>query len=222
MRMLDVVRPCGLIARPLTLLLGITCGACLMLAAPAALAKEAEWIWSPAYEKELAPEGTCYFRKTFKLGTPEQRRRSRSPATTATSCTSTAATSATAQNWKLLDVYDITKYLVQGHNTVAVKAVNTEARLGRPGGAGRRQAARQHARRAFDRRHLEDGAQGISAMAEGPLQRRAMAGRPQLRRAGRHAALGQRSHAWPAPRAASRSRPSSTSNGSSTPRKPAR
>ena len=28
-------------------------------------AKEAEWIWSPAYEKELAPPGVCYFRKTF-------------------------------------------------------------------------------------------------------------------------------------------------------------
>ena len=34
---------------------------------------EAEWIWSPAYEKELAPAGTCYFRKTFQLGAPEQR-----------------------------------------------------------------------------------------------------------------------------------------------------
>jgi hypothetical protein len=30
------------------------------------------------------------------------------------------------QNWKILDVYDVTKYLVQGANTVAVKAVNSE------------------------------------------------------------------------------------------------
>ena len=102
------------------------------------------------------------------------------------------------------------------------KAVELRRRLGRSGGAGRRQAARQHARRVFDRRHLEDRAQGISAVAESALQRRAMAGRPQLRRLGRHAALGQRSHAWPAPSDASKSRPSSTSNGSSIPRKPAR
>ena len=88
-------------------------------------AKEAEWIWSPAYDKELAPLGPCYFRKTFELGKPEH-------GVIQIACDDgyelyvNGRQVGTGQNWKVLDVYDITKYLVQGPNTIAVKGVNTE------------------------------------------------------------------------------------------------
>ena len=90
-----------------------------------AIAREAEWIWSPAYEKELAPQGECYFRKSFNLGTPEQ-------GTIQIACDDkyelyvNGRQIGTGSNWKVLDVHDISKYLVQGVNTVAVKAMNTE------------------------------------------------------------------------------------------------
>lgn len=105
--------------------------ACVLATAVGALvtsaptrAKEAEWIWSPAYEKEQAPQGECYFRKTFELGVPEN------------GVIQIAADDqydlyvngrqvGEGDNWKALDSYDVTKYLVQGANTVAVKAVNT-------------------------------------------------------------------------------------------------
>ncbi len=88
-------------------------------------AEEAEWIWSPAYEKELAPPGDCYFRKTFTLGTPEQ-------GEIQIGCDDryelfvNGHQVGTGSNWKVLDVYDITEQLVQGTNTIAVKATNRD------------------------------------------------------------------------------------------------
>ncbi|MEX0679394.1 MAG: HEAT repeat domain-containing protein [Pirellulales bacterium] len=88
-------------------------------------AKEAEWIWSPAYEKETAQKGDCFFRKTFNLGVPEH-------GEVQIACDDSYELYVNGRhlgggsNWKVLDVYDITKYLVQGINTVAVKAVNSE------------------------------------------------------------------------------------------------
>jgi putative heme-binding domain-containing protein len=89
------------------------------------LGKEAEWIWSPAYEKEQAPAGACFFRKTFTLGKPEH-------GVIKIACDDgyelyvNGRHIGTGQNWKVLDVYEVTKYLVQGANTVAVKAVNND------------------------------------------------------------------------------------------------
>ncbi len=97
----------------------------LVLGTTTAVAKEAEWIWSPAYEKELAPEGECYFRKTFVLGKPESGQ-------VQIACDDNYALYVngrqvgTGSNWKVLDSHDITKYLVEGPNTVAVKAKNSE------------------------------------------------------------------------------------------------
>jgi len=108
---------CGVVA---LMCWAMSCG---MMAA--ASAKEAQWIWSPAYEKELAPEGTCYFRKTFTLAAIEH-------AEVQIGCDDNyelfvnGRRVGTGQNWKLLEVYPITKYLVQGANTIAVKGVNSE------------------------------------------------------------------------------------------------
>jgi putative heme-binding domain-containing protein len=110
-------------ARILSIIACAVTGA-LLFWAPAR-AKEAEWIWSPAYEKELAPQGDCFFRKTFNLGVPEH------------GVIQIAADDSyelyvngrhvgRGTNWKALDVYDVTEYLVQGDNTVAVKAVNSK------------------------------------------------------------------------------------------------
>ncbi len=88
-------------------------------------AEEAEWIWSPAYEKELAPPGECFFRKTFTLGTPEQ-------GEIQIGCDDryelfvNGHQVGTGTNWKVLDVYDITEQLVAGPNTIAVKAINSD------------------------------------------------------------------------------------------------
>lgn len=95
-----------------------------------AAADEAQWIWSPAYEKEEAPAGTCYFRKTFNLGTPEQGEIQIS-ADDKYELFVNGQQVGTGQNWKVLDVYDIKPFLVQGANTISVKATNSE-----PGSAG--------------------------------------------------------------------------------------
>ncbi len=103
------------------------CGALalLSLAALPSLAKEAQWIWSPAYEKELAPAGTCFFRKTFNLNAPENGR-------VEIACDDryelfvNGRKVGKGDNWKTLDSYDVTRLLVSGANTVAVKGLNTK------------------------------------------------------------------------------------------------
>jgi putative heme-binding domain-containing protein len=124
MRKFCSARSCAL-ASLRTLVVGIFAGGFVLVIGQSVGAKEAQWIWSPAYEKELAPAETCYFRKTFNLGAPEQ-------GTIQIACDDSyelyvnGRQVGAGQQWKVLDVYDITKYLVQGPNTVAVKSVNTE------------------------------------------------------------------------------------------------
>ena len=89
-------------------------------------AKEAQWIWSPAYEKELAPEGTCFFRKTFNMASQPESGTVQITGDDSYELYVNGRHVGAGQNWKILEVYDVTKYLVQGANTVAVKAVNSE------------------------------------------------------------------------------------------------
>jgi len=89
-------------------------------------AKEAEWIWSPAFEKELAPQGTCYFRKTFTMSSPPDSGTVQITGDDSYELYINGRKIGAGQNWKILDVYDVTKYLVQGNNTIAVKAINSE------------------------------------------------------------------------------------------------
>ncbi|MEX2113637.1 MAG: c-type cytochrome [Pirellulales bacterium] len=109
------------VALGLSLLAAFGCALC----AESASAREAEWIWSPAYEKEAAPAGTCYFRKSFPLGAPEH-------GLIQIACDDSYELYVNGRhvgggkNWKVLDEYDITKYLEIGQNTVAVKAENSE------------------------------------------------------------------------------------------------
>ncbi len=88
-------------------------------------AAEPQWVWSPAYEKEGAPAGECYFRKNFHLGTPEH-------GEVQIGCDDryelyvNGRMVGAGKNWKVLDVYDITSDLISGTNVIAVKAVNEE------------------------------------------------------------------------------------------------
>jgi putative heme-binding domain-containing protein len=90
-----------------------------------ARAKEAEWIWSPAYEKEQAPQGECYFRKTFDLVAPEGGT-IQIAADDNYELFVNGRLVGSGSNWKVLDVFDIAKHLRKGPNTVAVKAVNAK------------------------------------------------------------------------------------------------
>ncbi len=117
----------------------VLCATCCLFGDADVLAREAEWIWSPAYEKELAPQGDCYFRKSFPLGAPEH-------GVVQIACDDSYELYVNGRqvgggkNWKLLDVYDITKYLVVGQNTIAVKAINSE---GGPAGLVARVAVKE-------------------------------------------------------------------------------
>lgn len=115
-------------ARELRLWLIWFCGgvlAWLVLSAlgSAAFAQEAQWIWSPQHAKDDVPQGNAYFRKTFTLRAP-----------TAGQVTITAddvyelfingrrvGTGDSARN---LYEYDVSRYLIRGRNTIAVKATN--------------------------------------------------------------------------------------------------
>ena len=124
MRTLPATRRCAILECCGAAMFATMLGASILLAR-AAEAKEAQWIWSPAYEKELAPEGIFFFRKTFNLQAPES-------GTIQIACDDSyelyinGRQIGTGQNWKVLDVYDITRYLLKGANTIAVKAVNSE------------------------------------------------------------------------------------------------
>ena len=88
-------------------------------------ADDVQWIWSPAFEKELAPQGACYFRKTFDLTSPEQGEIQIS-ADDKYELFVNGRRIGGGENWKKLDVYDFTKYLTSGPNVVAIKAENSE------------------------------------------------------------------------------------------------
>lgn len=87
-------------------------------------AQEAQWIWSPIHNKDDIPHGTCHFRKTVSLRSPEQGtitiladdeyelfvngRRMGSGGGTAD-----------------LVEYDVSRYLSRGRNIIGVKVTNT-------------------------------------------------------------------------------------------------
>jgi len=90
-----------------------------------AAGEDAQWIWSPAYDKELAPAGDCYFRKSFNIDSPEEGQ-------IEIGCDDryelfvNGRLVGSGENWKVLDVYDVAKYLISGPNTIAVKGANSE------------------------------------------------------------------------------------------------
>jgi putative membrane-bound dehydrogenase-like protein len=87
-------------------------------------ADNVQWIWSPAFEKEAAPKGSCYFRKTFNLTKPEQGE-IQIGGDDSYELFINGRRVGGGENWKKLDAYDVTKFLVAGSNVIAVRADNT-------------------------------------------------------------------------------------------------
>ena len=100
---------------------------CFSAAAITRAADDVQWIWSPAFEKEAAPKGVCYFRKSFNVTNPEQGEIQVS-ADDKYELFVNGRRVGGGENWKKLDVYDITKYLTSGPNVVAIKAENSEGK----------------------------------------------------------------------------------------------
>ncbi|HZZ74243.1 MAG TPA: HEAT repeat domain-containing protein [Pirellulales bacterium] len=94
------------------------------------VAQEAQWIWSSAAEKDKVPAETCYFRKTFEMGRPEEGE-VEITADDSYELFVNGRSVGTGNNWRQIDVVNITKYLTQGRNLIAVKA--TSATVGRAG-----------------------------------------------------------------------------------------
>ncbi len=96
-----------------------------LLAPTLATAQEANWIWSSAHEKDKVPAETCFFRKVFEMGKPEDGQ-------IEISCDDSyelfinGRPVATGNNWKSIDVQNVTKFLVLGRNVVAVKAQSSD------------------------------------------------------------------------------------------------
>ena len=89
-----------------------------------AAAQEAQWIWSPAQTGEV-PAGSCYFRKTFNSQQPE-RAEIQISADETYELYLNGRKVGEGNNWHVMQAFDVTKYVVAGRNTVAVKVTNTE------------------------------------------------------------------------------------------------
>jgi putative heme-binding domain-containing protein len=86
----------------------------------------ANWIWSPAYPKDEVPVGDCYFRKTFPVANAEI-------AQVHVACDNqyelyvNGRLAGRGNDWRKMDVHDISKLLVRGTNVVAIKGTNSDA-----------------------------------------------------------------------------------------------
>ncbi len=86
----------------------------------------ANWIWSPAFPKDEVPVGSCYFRKTFQINIAEI-------AQVHITCDNqyelyvNGRLAGRGNDWRKMDVHDISKLLVHGTNVIAVKATNSDA-----------------------------------------------------------------------------------------------
>jgi hypothetical protein len=93
-------------------------------AAPLASADDMQWVWSPAQPLEKnVPPGSCYFRKSFQVGLVESGEAQIS-CDNAYELYVNGRQVAEGDDWRTMKSHDITKYLTQGKNTVAVKAIN--------------------------------------------------------------------------------------------------
>jgi putative heme-binding domain-containing protein len=104
---------------------------------PKAAAQEMQWIWSPAYVDNLSqksPAGICYFRRTFEMAQPEAGE-VQIAADESYELYVNGRKVGEGKDWHVMEVHDITHYLVAGRNTVAVMAAKNE--LGPAGVAAR-------------------------------------------------------------------------------------
>jgi len=104
-----------------TLILTVFC----LLSLGIATAQEPQWIWSPSHQKNEVPIGDCFFRKSFDLKSPELGE-VQITADNRFELFVNDQPVGKGEDWRQLQVYDISKFLRKGRNCVAVKATNTD------------------------------------------------------------------------------------------------
>lgn len=108
----------------LTLLLVVV----LANAASWANAQEAEWIWSPKFEKDAVPAGTTvHFRKTFSIRAPEAGQVSIFADDVYELYVNGRRVGSGDSSRKMVD-FEIGKQLIRGSNVIAIKASNTKGK----------------------------------------------------------------------------------------------
>jgi len=114
--------------RPTYLLAALAAAWILAFPTAYATAQEAEWIWSPKYQKEAVPPGTTvHFRKTFNIKAPEAGQVSIYADDSYELFVNGRRIGSGDASRKMAD-YDITKQLIRGPNVVAVKASNLKGK----------------------------------------------------------------------------------------------
>ncbi|QEG37610.1 DUF7133 domain-containing protein [Bythopirellula goksoeyrii] len=85
----------------------------------------AEWIWSPAHTRNEVPQGDCFFRKSFELGDPEFGE-VQITADNGFELFVNGQSVGTGADWRKLQVFEVTKLLVPGRNSIAIRVSNTD------------------------------------------------------------------------------------------------
>ena len=84
-----------------------------------------QWIWSSAHKKNEVPAGDCYFRRSLKLLDPEEGE-VRITADNKFQLFVNGQPVGTGTDWRQIQVFDITKHLQKGKNSIAVQVTNID------------------------------------------------------------------------------------------------
>jgi len=86
----------------------------------------ANWIWSPAHEKDKAPVGDVFFRKTIMAGGQIEFAQIHAACDNQYELFVNGQPAGSGADWRKMDVHDVTKQMRPGVNVVAIKATNTD------------------------------------------------------------------------------------------------
>ncbi|MBX3425767.1 MAG: HEAT repeat domain-containing protein [Pirellulales bacterium] len=93
-------------------------------------AAEAQWIWSPAHEKDKVPQSDCFFRKSFRVQAPEGALLALTGDNVLEAYVNGRLVGKSS-DWRRMQQWDVAKLLRPGMNVIAVRVSNLE-----PGAAG--------------------------------------------------------------------------------------
>jgi putative heme-binding domain-containing protein len=94
------------------------------LAPPPLAAQDAQWIWTPEHQHERVPQEACFFRKTFSLAAAPENAQIAIAADDRFELYVNSRQVGTGESTQRLIPFNVTRYLVRGRNTVAVKVEN--------------------------------------------------------------------------------------------------
>jgi glucose/arabinose dehydrogenase len=90
-----------------------------------AAAQEAQWIWTPEHPPDAVPQGDCFFRKSFTLSAAPENAQIMIAADDRFELFVNARQVGAGESTRRLIPFNVTRYLVRGRNTVAVKVQNS-------------------------------------------------------------------------------------------------